>query len=71
MSYVDLLKDMELDDAAYHSRKAREELDDLRKASDRYEVLRKLNPRQFAELYQRNIKGESFDRLVDELVEAR
>ena len=34
----------------------------------RYEKLRKLNPRQFAELYERNIKGEGlFDDLVDQL----
>ena len=36
----------------------------------RYEKLRKLNPRQFAELYERNIKGEGlFDDLVDALPE--
>ena len=40
----------------------------LRVGHDRYEKLRRLNARQFAELYQRNIKGEgTFDELVDQL----
>lgn len=34
----------------------------------RYEALRKLNPREFAELNRRNLAGERFDDLVDELV---
>jgi hypothetical protein len=34
----------------------------------RYEAIRKLNPQQFAELYARNLKGERFDDLVDELI---
>lgn len=34
----------------------------------RYEALRKLNPRQFMDLKLRNINGEIFDRMVDELV---
>lgn len=35
----------------------------------RYEAVRRLNARQYAELCQRNIKGEgSFDDLVDQLV---
>jgi len=33
----------------------------------RYEALRKLNPREFAELNRRNLAGERFDDLVDEL----
>ena len=34
----------------------------------RYEKLRKLSPRQFADLYQRNLNGEGrFDDLVDKL----
>lgn len=41
-----------------------------RLAHDRYEYLRRLNPRQFQELYQRNINGEgAFDDLVDRLIE--
>lgn len=37
-------------------------------AARRYEKVRKLNPQQFAELWQRNINGEgSFDDLVDRL----
>ncbi len=36
--------------------------------SNRYEKLRKLNPRQFAELYGVNLNtGKPFDELVDEL----
>lgn len=34
---------------------------------ERYEKLRKLNPRQFDELYARNLRGENFDKMVDEL----
>lgn len=35
----------------------------------RYEVLRKLYPQQFNELYTRNImNNEKFDDLVDELI---
>jgi len=34
----------------------------------RYEALRKLNPRQFAEIHQRNLNGERFDDMIDELV---
>jgi hypothetical protein len=36
--------------------------------SARYEKLRKLNPRQYADLWQRNLTGEKrFDEWVDEL----
>lgn len=34
---------------------------------ERYEKLRKLNVQQFSELYERNIRGENFDEMVDEL----
>jgi flagellar motor switch protein FliG len=34
---------------------------------DRYERLRKLNPRQFQEIYSRALSGVNFDRLVDEI----
>lgn len=34
----------------------------------RYEELRKLSVRQFKELNARNLKGEFFDSMVDELV---
>lgn len=40
-------------------------------AAARYEELRKLNPRQFAELYARNMNGENFDLMVDELMKGR
>lgn len=37
--------------------------------AERYEAVRLLNPRQFAELYARNLAGEgAFDALVDGLV---
>lgn len=35
--------------------------------ADRYEKLRKLNPRQFDELWQENMRGKPFDELVDKL----
>ena len=39
-----------------------------RKAAQRYEKVRCLNPRQFKELWDRNIRGEgAFDDLVDRL----
>lgn len=47
-------------DGKYHKHLA---LDSLR-----YEALRKLNPRQYAELHKRNMKGENFDAMVDALV---
>jgi hypothetical protein len=40
----------------------------LRKGYGRYEKLRRLNPRQFADLWQSNLNGvDSFDDLVDKL----
>lgn len=35
----------------------------------RYEALRICNANQFCELFYRNIQGENFDDMVDELVE--
>lgn len=34
----------------------------------RYEALRKLNPRQFAEIHKRNLNGERFDDMIDQLI---
>ncbi|MDO8610708.1 MAG: hypothetical protein Q7R95_09250 [bacterium] len=34
----------------------------------RYETLRKLNPRQFSKLNKRNLAGENFDQMVDDLI---
>ncbi len=34
----------------------------------RYEAYRKLKPPECAELYKRNIAGENFDDLIDELI---
>ena len=34
----------------------------------RYEALRKLNRREFVELCERNVAGEFFDDMVDEIV---
>lgn len=43
-------------------------LDSVVMMAERYEKLRKLNPRHYAELYERNIAGEgTFDDLVDKL----
>ena len=40
-------------------------------AAARYEALRLLNARQHAELRERNLAGENFDAMVDELIKAR
>lgn len=37
----------------------------------RYEALRVLNPKVFAELWSRALLGRNFDELVDELVKAK
>lgn len=42
---------------------------EARQGGVRYEKLRKLSPRQFDELYARNLKGEFFDDMVDSLPE--
>lgn len=34
----------------------------------RYEALRRVSPRQYRELHNRNMKGENFDGMVDMLV---
>ena len=34
---------------------------------ERYEKLRKLQPREFGELWAKNFNGRAFDELVDEL----
>ena len=35
--------------------------------NSRYEVLRRLSPREFADLFARNLVGENFDAMVDQL----
>lgn len=37
----------------------------------RYEVLRLLNPKEFAELWAQSLLGKPFDELVDELVRTK
>lgn len=34
----------------------------------RYRALRKLHPQKYAELHRRNLAGERFDAMVDELI---
>lgn len=34
----------------------------------RYEVTRKLNPKDYADLWQRCLKGERFDDMIDDLI---
>lgn len=47
-------------------------IDDCIKAAKRYELVRTLNPREFKQLWARNIKhGEGFDGMIDELIKAR
>lgn len=42
---------------------------DLEKAHARYEHVRRLNPHQFRELWERNLRGEGpFDALVDSAI---
>lgn len=45
----------------------RAEVEQLRQQAARYERLRRLDPRQFAELHKRCLAGERFDDLVDAL----
>ena len=46
----------------------RAENERLKVGNDRYEILRTLNPRQFADLYAKNLEtGTPFDELVDGL----
>ena len=47
--------------------KLRAEVEQLRQQASRYERLRRLDPRQFAELHQRNLAGERLDDMVDAL----
>ena len=42
--------------------------DELALGYARYEKLRTLNVRQFAELTKRNLNGESFDGMIDEMI---
>ena len=42
----------------------------IKRGYDRYEKIRKLNPRQFAELHKKwFLSGRTFDEIVDELEE--
>lgn len=45
----------------------RAEVEQLHQQAARYERLRRLDPRQLAELHQRNLAGERFDDMVDAL----
>ena len=48
----------------------RAENERLKVSNDRHEILRTLNPRQFSDLYTKNVlAGTPFDELVDELVD--
>jgi len=33
----------------------------------RYEAVRKMNVRQFSDVYNRNLRGENFDDMIDEI----
>lgn len=43
-------------------------VDELALGYLRYEAIRKVNTQYFAELFTRNLKGENFDKMVDDLV---
>lgn len=43
--------------------------EDVYKAANRYEAIRRMSPQEFTELWKRSLAGEkSFDSLVDELI---
>lgn len=51
------------------SQTEKENLSKIQKQASRYEVVRKLSPRQFSKLYKRNIEtGTHFDELVDQIM---
>lgn len=59
-------KYLDLDDVSYGHPEAENELMELRIAKKRYEKVRRMNPRQFSDLWSVGIKsGEHFDDLVD------
>jgi len=43
-------------------------LENGEKAIERYEIVRKLTPREFGEIYRSNLDGEPFDTIIDRLV---
>lgn len=45
-----------------------ENFDEYKKGHSRYEALRRCSIAQFTELHLRNIAGENYDAMVDELV---
>lgn len=45
---------------------AKHDVEELAIGFLRYETLRRLSPRQFAELHKRNLNGEPFDNMVTE-----
>ena len=47
---------------------AGKKVDELALGYLRYEAIRKLNDTQFARLHCRNVLGENFDKMVDEMV---
>ena len=61
-------KHLDLNDVAAQSPLAKSELEELRKASERYETARLMNPRQWAAAWEENIKtGKSFDEIIDDM----
>lgn len=46
-------------------------IDDCIQAAKRYELVRTLQTREFKGLIARNLNGENFDDMVDELIKAR
>lgn len=46
-------------------------IDDCIKAAKRYEMVRTFNVHEFQVLFMRSLKGENFDDMVDEVIEAR
>ena len=46
-------------------------IEDCVKAAKRYELVRTLNAKQFKDLHLRNLKGENFDAMVDEMMRGK
>ena len=63
-----MLKKLDIIVAEYLAEAGENDEEQMMLDSLRYGVLRKLSPREFTELFKRNLNGENFDNMVDELV---
>ena len=63
---ADIQSDDGIPNGAIHE--AADRLEELSKSHARYEFLRTLTPYHFGVLWTRNLRGEKFDAMVDELI---